>query len=697
MILMSFKMGITRRFLAYIAIVMIIANIFYLLYTITRIRASYYELGVHVAEAFFESIVVTRRWNSAHGGVYVPVTANLQPNPYLEDPLRDLETLENIKLTKVNPAFMTRLISELLQETSETSYKITSLKPINPVNEPDDWERKSLEMFETGIFVNHNLASADNDLTYLRYMAPLITEISCLQCHEMQGYQAGDIRGGISVTLPFDFFLQSVNRAISSNIITHTIVLIASLGFLGFFGLNYLKGERALTFRLEFEKVISEISSTFVNLPAQKIDEGINYALSLTGDFFQADRSYVYQFSPDGTTMSNTHEWCREGIEPMIATEQDITVNRLPWWSSVIHNMDYVFIPDVSALPEAAAAEKQEFQRQSIQSLFTVPLKKEGQVVGFFGYDYVNVKKEWAKEYALFLKNIADILVNAFEKSKAEQIIQDYAVELELKGTELGQLYRQLDEEMDKARIIHERSLLKEIPQHNNLALTAFYRPAQRLGGDFYYVIREGSKMVIFVSDVSGHSLEGTLLTAFIREAIDSYLTLQPDTIKPGLILRHLHQQYLRDNYPDDYFICIFLLVIDLDTMELTYTSAGFQEEPLVKTGDGERRRFLNFDPPISNVFTAELMSFSEGNLILTPGTTIMVTTDGLTEHQSSDGSFYGDRLADVFYKNSSLPPEKIKQAINEDFRHFTHGLLQCDDDITYVIIQLTEPKALVI
>jgi len=49
--------------------------------------------------------------NALHGGVYVPVTESTQPNPYLEDPLRDVVTTDGLKLTKLNPAYMTRLIS----------------------------------------------------------------------------------------------------------------------------------------------------------------------------------------------------------------------------------------------------------------------------------------------------------------------------------------------------------------------------------------------------------------------------------------------------------------------------------------------------------------------------------------------------------------------------------------------------------
>jgi hypothetical protein len=160
------------------------------------------ELAFQTARVFFEQIVVSRAWNAGHGGVYVPATENTQPNPYLDDPLRDLETSKGIKLTKINPAFMTRQIAEIAANEKGVQFHITSLKPIRPDNKASDWERIWLESFEKGVLEQGSFIQAGSDVSF-RYMAPLITENSCLKCHAKQGYKIGDLRGGISVTLPF--------------------------------------------------------------------------------------------------------------------------------------------------------------------------------------------------------------------------------------------------------------------------------------------------------------------------------------------------------------------------------------------------------------------------------------------------------------------------------------------------------------
>lgn len=160
------------------------------------------DLAFQTARAFFDLIVFSRAWNAGHGGVYVPVSENTQPNSYLDDPLRDLATIEGIKLTKINPAYMTRQIAEIASHEKGILIHITSLKPIRPANKPLDWEREWLELFEKGTKEQGGFVQNGSDVSF-RYMAPLIAKRNCLKCHAKQGYKIGDIRGGISVTLPF--------------------------------------------------------------------------------------------------------------------------------------------------------------------------------------------------------------------------------------------------------------------------------------------------------------------------------------------------------------------------------------------------------------------------------------------------------------------------------------------------------------
>jgi hypothetical protein len=134
--------------------------------------------------------------------VYVPISKDMAPNPYLDDPLRDLTTDQGISLTKINPAYMTRQIAEIASLESGIKFHITSLNPLRPANRATAWEEQWLRSFEQGAAEQGDFVGADGQ-SFFRYMAPLRVEERCLRCHAKQGYKAGDIRGGISVTIPY--------------------------------------------------------------------------------------------------------------------------------------------------------------------------------------------------------------------------------------------------------------------------------------------------------------------------------------------------------------------------------------------------------------------------------------------------------------------------------------------------------------
>ena len=158
----------------------------------------------HIALTNYERDVLYRRWAAAHGGVYVPVTPDTPPTPYLAQlPERDIVTPSGRRLTLLNPAYMTRQIYELAQESGLPRGHLTSLKPLRPQNAPDPWEKKALEAFEHGKEEVSEVVSIDGQPS-MRLMRPFRIDPSCLTCHEEQGYKVGDIRGGISVSVPMN-------------------------------------------------------------------------------------------------------------------------------------------------------------------------------------------------------------------------------------------------------------------------------------------------------------------------------------------------------------------------------------------------------------------------------------------------------------------------------------------------------------
>lgn len=173
-----------------------------LLWNLTDEKKENERLALETARAFFHQIVITRMWNADHDGVYVPITEETPPNPYLDDPQRDLTTVNGIRLTKINPAYMTRQLAEIAAQSEGVTFHLISLDPLRPENTPTDVEKQWLQSFEEGALERGSFFTT-GPKSYFRYMAPLFVQDSCLQCHAKQGYEQGDVRGGISITIPY--------------------------------------------------------------------------------------------------------------------------------------------------------------------------------------------------------------------------------------------------------------------------------------------------------------------------------------------------------------------------------------------------------------------------------------------------------------------------------------------------------------
>lgn len=197
-----------------------------------NIRKEFPALARLEALAGFNKDTAYRRWATLHGGVYVPVTEKTSPNPYLKNtPERDISTPSGKKLTLMNPAYMTRQAHEIGREQYGLQGHITSLKPLNPQNSPDPWETEALKAFEHGKDEVGSIELIDGQ-PYFRFMRPFMVEEGCLRCHADQGYKIGDVRGGISLSVPMEPYLAAARR--------RTVQIGRGLGIVWLIGLTGL-------------------------------------------------------------------------------------------------------------------------------------------------------------------------------------------------------------------------------------------------------------------------------------------------------------------------------------------------------------------------------------------------------------------------------------------------------------------------
>ena len=200
---------------------------FILILNISEIRSNSDKLAKAQATANLNKDQAIRLWATLHGGVYVPIDSITPPNQYLTHiKERDIETREGKKLTLMNPAYLVRQLNEYFEKDYGIVGHITSLKLLRPENKPDEWERKALEQFEKGV---NEISSYDtiNGERYYRLIHPMKIVPGCLKCHGHQDYKVGEIRGGVSVSIPMQEIDQQQNTNIADTATINGIIWIS--------------------------------------------------------------------------------------------------------------------------------------------------------------------------------------------------------------------------------------------------------------------------------------------------------------------------------------------------------------------------------------------------------------------------------------------------------------------------------------
>ncbi|MFZ2890716.1 HD domain-containing phosphohydrolase, partial [Sulfuricurvum sp.] len=242
------KRQITKIFLA-LSIIWTILISFFIGYIIYQKYNEIKSLALLEARTGINKDLAFRTWVASKGGVYAPIDKNSPPNPYLKVPNRDVNTTTGVQLTLLNPAYALRQVTESYGKYSGVKGHLTSLKLINPHNQPDQWEDNALHRIETSRKDLYEITDGT-----LRYMRPFFIDQKCLKCHGNQGYRVGDIRGGLSVQIPLSYYDEIFTSGIQVS-----VTIIITMWCIGLIGLYW-------GYRSSFERINEKINLYEQNL-----------------------------------------------------------------------------------------------------------------------------------------------------------------------------------------------------------------------------------------------------------------------------------------------------------------------------------------------------------------------------------------------------------------------------------------------
>ena len=150
------------------------------------------------------------------------------------------------------------------------------------------------------------------------------------------------------------------------------------------------------------EMVLSQ--SFYIMNSALSPDESINELLAIAGEYYGAERAYIFEYGIRKVTVNNTYEWCAKGIEAMKDKLQDVPSETIEGWIREFQRQGAFFMDALDTehnTPETIAL----LEMQGISSLVAAPIMVSGQIAGFIGVD--NPTK--AKTHIEALKTIATV------------------------------------------------------------------------------------------------------------------------------------------------------------------------------------------------------------------------------------------------------------------------------------------------
>lgn len=264
---------------------------------------------------------------------------------------------------------------------------------------------------------------------------------------------------------------------------------------------------------------------------------------------------------------------------------------------------------------------------------------------------------------------------------------------------ELGEHNRRMKRSLEAAARIQRSFLPKELPQAPGCRFAWAYEPSEELGGDMLkFVELDDTRLGLYVLEVSGAgvpaSLTATTLCRFMSPPFDaSSLLVERDEetgevviLEPADVAVRLHERFATTQ-DDGQFFTLLYGILDLETREFTYTSAG--HPPLVFQHSGAQACLVELDGmPIGLVPAGQ--EFSQQTIVLAPGDRVVIYSDGLIDMMNVDAEKFGaERLLQTMNRVATMPIDRAIKELNDDVQVWK-GKAASTDDVAILACELT-------
>ncbi|MBY5440603.1 SpoIIE family protein phosphatase [Rhizobium leguminosarum] len=282
----------------------------------------------------------------------------------------------------------------------------------------------------------------------------------------------------------------------------------------------------------------------------------------------------------------------------------------------------------------------------------------------------------------------------SYHTENLEQLVEERTAQIEDAKEEISTLNAQLQREnrrLGTELAVAERIQLMVLPLHQELEefqaleIAAYMRPAEEVGGDYYDVLKNGSRLKIGIGDVTGHGLESGVLMLMVQSVARALQEAgNTDAVK---FLTDLNSALFKNIVRTKIDKHLTLAFLDYDGKEMILS--GQHEEVVVVRANGEVERIDTMDLGIPIGLEADISAFIKTREIaFEKGDLILLHTDGVTEAENDGGELFGiERLCREALRLKGQSAEKVVSGIVSTLMLFI-GSQKIYDDITLLAVR---------
>ncbi|MFZ0392583.1 MAG: PP2C family protein-serine/threonine phosphatase [Terracidiphilus sp.] len=233
-------------------------------------------------------------------------------------------------------------------------------------------------------------------------------------------------------------------------------------------------------------------------------------------------------------------------------------------------------------------------------------------------------------------------------------------------------------QELLRAREIQESLLLKVVPQLNGFEISAAWRPALEVSGDYFDAFRLGEgRVAVCIADVVGKGVSAALLMANVQAAVRAFAI---ENVLPASLCDKVNR-LLCENIAVGKFVTFLFGILDSETRSFAYCNAGHLAPILVR---GSRTAALDSGGAVLGVFPA--WKYEERLVQLERGDRLLLFTDGISEAEGPGlEEFSESRIAEFAQLERHRPAAELNNLLLDRVDAFCGGHFR--DDATLLVI----------